>query len=82
MSPGTTSSAGTGASTPSRITRAVGAAILRSAATARSAWRSCTNPSTALARTMSVITTASIGRPRAPSEAHATIDTTTAPSRR
>ncbi len=82
MSPGASSSAGMGASTPSRIARAVGAAILRSAETARSAWRSCTNPSTALATTMSVITTASMGTPRAPSETHAMIDTTTAPRRR
>jgi len=81
-SPGTMSAAGMRTSPPSRTTLAVAAAIRCSAATASSALRSCTKPSTAFARTMAAITIASNGVPSAPSSAHATTDTITAASSR
>jgi hypothetical protein len=82
MSPGTISSAGMRTGWPSRSSVAWGAAIRCNAATACSALRSWTKPSTALATTITAITTASNGTPLVPSSAHATTEIPMAASSR
>ena len=77
-SPGTSSAAGTPRCRPSRTTVAVGAAIRCSAATASSAFRSCTKPRMPLATTMTAMTIVSNGTSSAPSTSHAAKETTTA----
>ena len=74
MSPGTSALAGTTVSRPSRNALAVGAAILRKAASARSARYSWAKPSSTAKNTMIEMTTASSVWPRNP-------ETTVAPSR-
>ena len=81
-SPGTSSSAGIRLTLPSRTTLAVLAAIRCSAATACSAFASCTKPRTALAITITTITSESTGAPWRPSTIQATSDTATATSSR
>ena len=73
-SPGTRSRAGSSRSFPSRNTIDLGAAILRSASSERSARNSCTNPKTTANSTMTPIATASTACP-------STNDRTTATNR-
>ena len=81
-SPTTTSVVATCFSTPSRITRAFGAAICWSAATACSALASCTKPSAAFRITMVTMTITSKGTPWRPSSSQAMSEMTTAASNR
>lgn len=77
-SPGTSSRVGTRCWTPLRTTAAVAADIRRNASTACSARACWTWPRTALATTITAITTASYGTPTAPSTHHATSEMTIA----
>ncbi len=81
-SPGTRSAAGIVASLPSRSTVALAAVMSARAATASAALFSCTKPMTALASTISRMTTTSIGRPPAPSRSHAASEIAMAPNSR
>lgn len=71
-SPGTTSRASMLRSAPSRITCARGAAIRRSASSARSARYSCTKPSSTANRTIAAMTIASMACPSTPGSSVAT----------
>ena len=73
MSPGTSSPAGTSCCWPSRMTRAFGAAIFFSAASASSAFDSCTTPRMAFRTTMAMIAMASTHSPSSSEITAATI---------
>ena len=75
LSPGTNSCAGITLIFPSRITVALGAAILRNASTAFSARYSCTKPMMALMITISKIIIVSVTSPMMPDITAAAINT-------